>query len=81
MTSTLATRRPQTPIADGLLPFAAATIDVYEACVRAAEELQRAAARSVRFAPTTKYALSRSADLMRDNGATNASWSRWTLGL
>ena len=81
MNSMLATRGPQTPIAGGLLPYAAATIDVYEACVRAVEELQRAAARSVRLAPTTKYAMGRSADLMRDTGATHASWSRWTLGL
>jgi hypothetical protein len=68
---------PQTPIAT----YAAVTIDVYEACVRATEQLQRAAARSAPFAPATKYALSRSADLMRDTGATHASWSRWTLGL
>ena len=80
MTSTLAAPRPQTPIPSALLPYAAATIEVYEACVRAGEQLHRAASRSVQYAPA-RYALSRSADLMRDTGATHASWSRWTLGL
>jgi hypothetical protein len=80
MTSTFAAQGLQTPIASGLVPYAAATIDVYEACVRASEELQRAVARAVQFAPA-RYALSHSADLMRDTAATHASWSRWTLGL
>jgi hypothetical protein len=76
MISTRSAPRPRTPIAT----YAAVTIDVFEACARASEELQRAAARSVRFAPA-QYALSRSADLVRDTAATHASWSRWTLGL
>jgi hypothetical protein len=76
MISTFPAPGPPTPIAT----YAAVTIDVYEACVRVSEKLQRAAARSVRYAPA-EYALSRSADLVRDTGATHASWSRWTLGL
>jgi hypothetical protein len=64
----------------GLVPYGAAAIEVYEACVRAGEEFQRAAARGSRFAPV-REALIGSAELTRDVGAVNASWGRWLLGL
>jgi hypothetical protein len=64
----------------GLVPYGAAAIEAYEACVRAGEDLQRTAARAVRFRPA-KDALIRSAALTRDLGAVQASWARWMLGL
>jgi predicted ATP-grasp superfamily ATP-dependent carboligase len=85
MTRTLAPPRPPEPdflqaVVDGLVPYGAAAIEVYEACVRAGEDLQRATARAVRFAPA-EFMLTRSAELTRDLGAAHASWGRWLLGL
>jgi hypothetical protein len=76
------TRHPHAldAIALALVPYGAAAIELYEACVRAGEELQRAAARRSRFAPA-REAFSRSAELTRDLGAVNAAWGRWLLGL
>jgi hypothetical protein len=71
---------PLDTIVVGLVPYGAAAIEVYEACVRAGEELQWAAARRSRFAPA-REAFTRSAELTRDLGAMNASWGRWLLGL
>ncbi len=71
---------PLDTIVLGLVPYGAAAIEVYEAGVRAGEELQRAAARGSRFAPV-REALIGSAELTRDLGAVNASWGRWLLGL
>jgi hypothetical protein len=84
MTPRLAPPRPYPDlleaIAAGLVPCAAAAIDAYEAWVRAGENMQRAAAGGVRFAPA-RYALTGSAELTRDLGAAHASWGRWILGL
>jgi hypothetical protein len=71
---------PLDTIVLGLVPHGAAAIEFYEACVRAGEELQRAAARGSRFAPA-REAFTRSAELTRDLGAVNASWGRWLLVL
>jgi hypothetical protein len=84
MTRTLGPPRPQPDLVravfSGAVPWGAAAIEVYDACVRAAEDLQRAAARGVRFAPAQDV-LTRSAELTRDLGAAHASWSRWIVGL
>jgi hypothetical protein len=68
------------PVALGLAQFGAAAIEAYEASVRSVEDLQRAAARGLRFGPA-RDALASSAALTRDLGAVNASWARWILGL
>jgi hypothetical protein len=71
---------PLDAILRSLAPCGAFALDAYEACVRAAEDLQRAAARRVRF-PPAKDALTSSAALTRDLGALQASWARWVLDL
>jgi hypothetical protein len=84
MTRTLVPPKPQPDllhtVLSGIVPAGAAAVDAYEACVRAAENLQRAAARGVRFTPA-QDAFNRSAELTRDLGAAHASWCRWILGL
>jgi len=70
---------PQT-IVGGLVPFGSVAIDAFETRVRARENLQRAAARGVRF-PPAQVALTSSAELTRDLGAAQASWGRWILGI
>ena len=84
MTRTLAPSPPHPDLLEtivaGFVPCGAAAIDAYEACMRAGENLQRAAARAVAFAPA-EYMLTTSAELTRDLGAAHASWGRWILGL
>jgi hypothetical protein len=84
MTRTLASPTPDPDLVEAILssvvPCGAAAIEAYEACVRAAENLQRVAARGVRFAPAQEV-LTRSAEVTRDIGAAYASWGRWLLGL
>jgi hypothetical protein len=67
-------------IVRGLVPFGNVAIEAFETCVRARENVQRVAARGVRF-PPAQYALTTSAELTRDLGAAQASWGRWYLGL
>ena len=84
MTRTLAPTPPHPDPLDtivaGFVPYGAAALEAYEACMRAGENLQRATARAVRFAPA-EFMLTRSAELTRDLGAAHASWGRWILGL
>jgi hypothetical protein len=59
-------------------PVAAAAVEVYEAGIRAATDLQRHVARAVRTEPLHSIATA-SADLTRDVGAVVASRARWLL--
>lgn len=63
---------------DNWRPLAAASVEAYEAGIRAATDLQRRAARAVRTEPLHSIATA-SADLTRDVGAVIASRARWLL--
>jgi hypothetical protein len=58
--------------------LASATVEAYEAGVRAATDLQRRFARTVDAEPLHSIATA-SADLTRDVGAVVASRARWLL--
>jgi hypothetical protein len=59
-------------------PVAAASVEAYEAGIRAATDLQRRVARAIPTEPMHSIATA-SADLTRDVGAVVASRARWLL--
>jgi hypothetical protein len=73
--SVAAERRP--PASDWR-PLASASVEAYEAGIRAATDLQRRAARAIPAEPLHTIATA-SADLTRDVGAVIASRARWLL--
>jgi hypothetical protein len=60
--------------------IAAASLDTYEAAVRAISDLERAMARAVAYEPLSSVA-GGLADLTRDAGAIQLSTIRWMLDL
>jgi hypothetical protein len=60
--------------------IAAASIDTYEALVRAVTDVERAVGRSAPYAPL-RVAATRLADVTRDTAAIQLSTIRWTLDL